>query len=426
MKVLLGMCFMATRTGAELFVRDVALGLNRRGHSVIIYAPIIGDMVDELRHQSIACVTSLQDLATAPDIIVGNTQIETALCLAQFPGVPAISICHDRVAEHGRPPRFTRVGAYVAVDANCAERLTLEHGIPEAQVSIIQNGVDLRRFRPRPPLPERPRVAAVFSNYATQGAATETVRRACAAEGIVLEVVGMAAGTQAKAPEEILHRYDLVFAKARCATEAMAVGCAVVALDESMGMAGLVTSANVADWRLWNFGRRLLARHSIDEGRVRGAIRSYSSADAALVSAHIRSHASLESTVEALEELAFRVMEASADAVPAARETLEFARYVQDFLLAPGPTRIAHQLSILQQEVEHARMREHAAAESAKRESEHAEGARKALLIAQEKLARARAKLASLKGTRSWRATAPFRWIRKRAAALRERTRGLA
>ena len=172
MRVLLGICIMASRSGAELFVRDLALGLNRRGHSVIVYAPIMGDMVDELRVQSITCVSSLDNVTTAPDIIIGNTQIETVLCLAQFPGVPAISICHDRVAQHGTPPHFSRIGSYVAVDANCAERLTLEHGIAPAQVSIIQNGVDTRRFRPRSPLPERPRTAAIFSNYATHGETT--------------------------------------------------------------------------------------------------------------------------------------------------------------------------------------------------------------------------------------------------------------
>ncbi len=63
----------------------------------------------------------------------------------------------------------------------------------------------------------------------------------------------MRSGNRSQAPEENLHRYDLVFAKARCAMEAMAVGCSVVVL-EAQGMAGMVTSANVAEWRLWNFG----------------------------------------------------------------------------------------------------------------------------------------------------------------------------
>lgn len=417
MKVLLGICIMATRSGAELFVRDLALGLNRRGHSVVVYAPIIGDMVEELREQSIACVSDLESVTVPPDIIIGNTQIETVLCLAHFPGAPAISICHDRVHEHGRPPRFSRIGAYVAVDANCAERLTVEHGIPPTQIHIIQNGVDLRRFRPRLPLPERPRAAAIFSNYATHGVETELVRRACAAEGVALDVIGMGAGNQSTAPEEILHRYDLVFAKARCAMEAMAVGCAVIVLNESLGMAGMVTSAYVADWRLWNFGRRLLVRHPIDEARVRDAIQSYSSADAALVSSYIRTHASLEATIEALEKLALQVLQAEAEPIPQ-RELQEFARYVHDFLLAPAATRVAHQVGMVQQE---ALRIEQEAEQAVQRQRKHAEEVEKALLIARQKLARSREKLAAVRATYSWRVTWPLRWLRRRVALPRER-----
>lgn len=411
MKVLLGICVMATRSGAELFVRDLAIGLNRRGHSVIVYAPIIGDMIDELRQQSITCVSDLESVATAPDIIIGNTQIETVLCLAHFPGVPAISICHDRVAEHGRPPRFSRIGAYVAVDANCAERLTLEHGIASAQVSIVQNGVDLQRFRPRSPLPERPRLAAIFSNHATHGIKTEMVRRACTAEGIALETIGAQSGNQAKAPEEILHRYDLVFAKARCAMEAMAVGCSVVVLDELLGMAGMVTSTNAADWRLWNFGRRLLVQNPIDEAPVRDAVRSYSSADAALVSTYIRGHASLDSTVEALEKLALEVLQAKTGPIPPERELQEFARYTHDFLLAPAPTRVAHQVGMVQQETVRVR--------------QEAERAlliiRKELARVRQELARSHEKLAAVRASYSWRATRPLRWLRRRVELLRER-----
>ena len=433
MKVLLGICLMANRSGAELFVRDLALGLNRRGHSVIVYAPIMGDMVDELRAQSITCVSSLDNVTTAPDIIIGNTQIETVLCLAQFPGVPAVSICHDRVAQHGTPPHFSRIGSYVAVDANCAERLTLEYGIAPAQVSIIQNGVDTRRFRPRSPLPERPRTAAIFSNYATHGETTESIKRACTAEGVTLEIVGMRSGNQAKRPEEILHRYDLVFAKARCAMEAMAVGCSVVVL-EAQGMAGMVTSANVAEWRLWNFGRRLLVRHVIDEARVRDAIGSYSAADAAAVSTYIRNHASLESTVEALERLAMQVLEGKVEPIPPERELREFARYVHDFLLAPDVTRSAYQAGILQQkatddarqEVERASReaeRVSREAERVRQEEERARATRNALLDTREKLLRTRKKLDALRSSYTWRATAPLRWARRRAVALRARAR---
>ena len=36
--------------------------LTRKGHSVVVYAPIMGDMVDPLRAQCIACVTDLANV----------------------------------------------------------------------------------------------------------------------------------------------------------------------------------------------------------------------------------------------------------------------------------------------------------------------------------------------------------------------------
>ena len=441
MIVLLGISQMAHRTGAELFVRDLALGLNRRGHSIVVYSPILGDMVDELRDQSIACVSDIDKIEHPPDIIIGNTQVETTLCLATFPLVPAISICHDRVNDHGRPPRFSRVRAYVAVDANCAERLTMENGLPASDVSIIQNGVDLRRFRPRSALPARPRKAAIFNNYATHGPDTDAVRRACASEGIELDVIGTGAGNQARSPEQILPNYDLVFAKARCAAEAMAVGCAVVVLSEGLGMAGMVASDTVADWRRWNFGRRLLARHAIEEARVRDAIRSYSAADATAVSDYIRSNASLDATVDAIEAMAGRILQSPLGQISPGEELREFARYVHDFLLTPDVTRLAFQAGagreIARREVERARdyaerardYAEHAHAELGRVHGElgrvrlESERAATALRAAQDELARFRKKLTKMRSSYSWRATAPFRKLRKRAGTLFRRAR---
>ena len=104
MKVLIAMCVMATRSGAEWFVFDTALALQRAGHSVSVYAPIMGDMVDPLRAQCVACITDLTHMAEPPDLIIGHTRDETVACLARFLEVPAISICHDRTAAHGAPP----------------------------------------------------------------------------------------------------------------------------------------------------------------------------------------------------------------------------------------------------------------------------------------------------------------------------------
>ena len=348
MKILLAVCCMAYRTGAELFVHDVAQALHRRGHSVVVYAPIMGDMVDGLRQRCIACVVDLKQIADAPDLIVGNTRDDTVACLAHFLGVPAVSICHDRTASHGQPPLFTRVRRYAAVDANCAERLSLESGIPSAGIAIVSNGVDLQRFRPRPPLPERPRRAAIFSNYATESPDTRAIRSACESLGLSLEVIGQGVGRQAAAPEEVLGEFDLVFAKARCAMEAMAVGCAVILLNEGMGLAGLVTTDQMREWHRWNFGRRLM-QAPIDHDTVRREVLRYDVADAARVSDYVRTHVSLEATTDAIESLAREVLQAEPGlpAIDPRDELREFARHVADNLVPFGTPQVAVQTGML-------------------------------------------------------------------------------
>lgn len=344
---------MQYRSGAELFVRDLALSLHQRGHSIVVYAPIMGDMVDELRARCIACVTELSRVSETPDLIIGNTRDETVACMARFLSTPAISICHDRTATHGQPPRLTRVRQQVAVDENCAERLYLENGIARSTIKIISNGVDLKRFRPRPRLPAQPLRAAIFSNYSTESDETAAIRSACALFGISLEVIGQGVGRQEAAPENVLPQFDLVFAKARCAMEAMAVGCAVILLNEGMGLAGLVTPGNVQEWHRWNFGRRLMQR-PIQADAVAQEIQRYSAPDAEAVTSYVRQHVSLDATTDAVERLAWHVVQAEALQPPIAPqdELREFARHVADNLLPFGVAQVAVQTGMLMEQIQ--------------------------------------------------------------------------
>src|SRR5919198_1801933 len=98
-------------------------------------------------------------------------------------------------------------------------------------------------------------------------------------------------------PEELLPGYDLVFAKARAAIEAIAVGCAVVVVDEH-GLAGMATYADLPEWRRWNLGRRLLTPHDVDA--ICSTIDRYDPDDAARCRDFARAHWSLEGMVDAL------------------------------------------------------------------------------------------------------------------------------
>lgn len=286
---------LATRTGTETYVRDLALALRARGHAPAVYSPETGAIADELRAAAVPVVRDLAALPHRPDIIHGHHHLETLTALLHFPAAPAVFVCHDRLSWHDAAPRLPRVLRYVGVDEACGERL-LRDGAPAGRVSIVPNAVDLGRFRRRGPLPAAPRRALVFSNYAREATHVPAVREACRRRGLAVDVLGGAAGRPCDRPEAALGGYDLVFAKARCALEALAVGCAVVLCDAG-GAGELVTRAELDRLRRVNFGARALTR-PLGAEALAAEIDRYDPRDAAEVTSAIRATAGLDRAVE--------------------------------------------------------------------------------------------------------------------------------
>jgi hypothetical protein len=282
-------------SGADLYTRDLALALLRRGWQPVVYATILGGVAEELRQATIPVTNDITSIAAPPDVIHGHHHLETLAALARFPGVPALFVSHDAVTWHSTPPRTPRIGAYVAVDRNCRDRMMLERGI--AEVRIVPNAVDLERFRRRDALPARPQRALVFSNAALD----DSIAAACATRGIALDIIGKAAGNAIEHPEEMLGDYDLVFGKARCALEAAATGAAVVVCD-ARGLAGLVTTRDLDAMRELNFGFRLLQR-PITEETIGAEIDRYDAEDASKVTDAIRATAGVDLLAEQFIEL---------------------------------------------------------------------------------------------------------------------------
>ena len=65
-RVLLTNATMRDRTGAELYVHDVALGLLARGHAPVVYSHVLGPLADRLRDATIPVVDNLGALVNAP------------------------------------------------------------------------------------------------------------------------------------------------------------------------------------------------------------------------------------------------------------------------------------------------------------------------------------------------------------------------
>src|SRR5882724_636477 len=287
---------LAMRAGSELYVRDLATALLARGHTPIAYSTELGDVACELRAATVPVIDDLEALGAAPDLIHGQHHLEAMTAILRFPGVPAIYVCHGWAPWQEAPPRSPRILRYVAVDHACRDRLVFEHGISEERVRVLFNFVDLERFAPRAPLPARPARALVFSNAASERTHVGVLREACARAGIALDVVGHDAGNPSSSPEALLGAYDLVFAKARAALEALAVGAAVVLCDAA-GAGPMVTTAALDRLRALNFGIRTLREPLVPEVLAREIAR-YDPADAAQVSRRVRAEAGREEAVD--------------------------------------------------------------------------------------------------------------------------------
>lgn len=296
MRILLTNHTLDARAGTELYIRDLAISLLKRGHTPIVYSTEHGAVAQELRAATVPVVEHLDALGAPPDLIHGQHHVETMTALLYFPRVPAVFFCHGWLPWEETPPRFPRILRYVAVDDTCRDRLIHEHGIAEERTRVILNFVDLERFVPRSPLPAKPQRALVFSNYASEQNYTGAVREACAQSGIALDVVGLKAGNASSQPEKMLGQYDLVFAKARCALEALAVGTAVVLCDQA-GTGPMVTTGELERLRRLNFGIRTL-QERIDVNVLKREIARYDSEDAAEVSRRIRAASGREAAVD--------------------------------------------------------------------------------------------------------------------------------
>jgi Glycosyltransferase Family 4 len=296
------------RAGSELYVRELALWLLRNGHSPIVYSTKLGEVAREIRQATVPVVDDLADVAVQPDLIHGQHHIETMTALLHFPHTPAVFFCHGWLPWEETPPHFPRILRYVAVDDTCRDRLVCEHGIEEAGVRVILNFVDLNRFVPRGELPATPRRALVFSNNASETTYAANVRQACRRAGISLDVVGSNADRSSERPEKILGQYDIVFAKARCALEALAVGTAVVLCDQA-GVGPMVTTTELERLRRLNFGIRTLQK-TVDSDTLEKEIARYDAADAMEVSRRVRRGCGSE---EALSEIVALYQEVIAD-----------------------------------------------------------------------------------------------------------------
>ena len=280
-----------------LYVRDLALELQRQGHTPVVFSSTRGHVVEEMRAAGIEVSDRPGRLRHTPDVIHGHHYAPTLVALRRWPTVPAIHVCHDHASPNDKTPIHPNIRRHFGVSRACARRL-VDDGVPEGDTALMLNFVDTARFSPRATLPERARRALVFSNYAHEDTHLPAIVDACRQAGLELDVTGAGVGRIATSPERLLGGYEIVFAKAKAAIEAMAVGTAVILCD-SGGVGPMVTSAEFDALRPLNFGFEAF-RDPLRPGPLLREIARYDPEDAARVRDLLRSRAGLSAAVESL------------------------------------------------------------------------------------------------------------------------------
>ena len=294
MKILYCNWCVTSRSGTEVVTIETVLGLRKLGHDVAVLTHLIGPQACELSERGINVVQRVDEVPWIPDVIHSNHLPQCFHATKRFPNVPQIFVCHDSTAEHSHPPMLANIRRYFGVDRLCAARIVSAGATAE----LLQNAVDLEKFRERTELPTRPLRAAVLSKRIEH---VELLSELCQSNHIELDRFGPGLEDEVNNVHERLASYDLVFGAARIALEAMAVGCSVMVVD-GRGLAGMVSSKNVQCWREHNFGRHLLS-HPVTLSRLQSELELYDPHDARNVSGFVRCVAGLDNYLASLQAI---------------------------------------------------------------------------------------------------------------------------
>jgi hypothetical protein len=286
LRILITNLFVANLSGSETVVELLADALHRAGHSPMVFAPTLGPQAERMRARGHVVVDHLAMLPQRPDVMHLQHITPALMALVAFPDVPAVFTCHSATMEVEAPRLHPQIRRYVAVDDFC-RALCVKRDIPDDRLSVILNAVDLERFKERPPLPPKPKAALMLTKTLEQ---QNPVRAVCATAGLTLDELGPAKGKMSDQLENILPRYDIVFATARMALEAAAVGCGVVVVD-GRGFAGMLRTENLKAWRRLNFGVGVLTA-PVTAAALHAAVAAYDASDVAEVCRRLRIEAS--------------------------------------------------------------------------------------------------------------------------------------
>ena len=138
MDILITQHRLTDRGDSELYTLELAHRLIQQGHNVIVYCPRLGQLADSFLEATIPVVDCLSSIENAPDIIHGQSGLETLTAMIRFTETPVVYVMHDWASPFDRPPLLARIRKYIAVEKTCIDRLTVKVGCPAERTTILQ------------------------------------------------------------------------------------------------------------------------------------------------------------------------------------------------------------------------------------------------------------------------------------------------
>lgn len=214
--------------GTESYAITIAEQLERTGHGITLCAAQLGRAAELARARGLRVVDSPAALPRDVDAaLVQDGPSAVALAEAR-PALAQVFVAHAPGIEMQLPPPLVgSVAAIVAMNDRVEERMV---ALPlDAEIVRLRQPIDVKRFRPRGDVAERPKRALVLSNY-LYGDRADDVEAACARLGVECSIAGRH-GRRTERPEDAIAAADVVIGYGRSALEGMACGRAVLVLD---------------------------------------------------------------------------------------------------------------------------------------------------------------------------------------------------
>lgn len=271
-KVLLGNNTLDSLAGSETWTYTLAMELQRRGHSVMAYSPLLGQIARKLEAGGIRCVSSLKE-TDEPAIIICNHHDITTDLHSRFPRVPIIATVHGTQHQDLRDQRILpehpvtdfKIGQYVAVSEEVQRSLRQAYGIESL---IVRNFFDLTRFSWLPdPANRFPRTIVVNDNYSKrQDEENKVIEQVAAHYGAQLRFIGASFGETWEIAN-VLRQSDVVVGMGRSVLEGFCMG-KMALVHGRWGTGGVLTQDTYDLLKQTNFSGRNNNERLASSGKI--------------------------------------------------------------------------------------------------------------------------------------------------------------